>query len=86
MNSTTDFAVPPGLGALEQSIKGDFSGDATRALIDRLAAAARHAPAAAKSAALQLSDPTDDTQRGYEAAQRIVRQIWQQQHGSVLTA
>ena len=74
MNAITDFAVPPGLGALEQSINADFSGDATRALIDRLAETARHAPAQAELAA------------GCEAAQRIVRQVWQQQHGCVLTA
>lgn len=86
MNAVLQGAVPEGLGALERLIKDDFNGDCARALIARLdLAAGQHA------ALIDHAGPVaDGTSRcvpeGFEAAQRIVRSVWQRLHGSVLTA
>jgi hypothetical protein len=86
MNAASPFAIPQGLGELERSIKDDFNGDGTRALIDRLAQAASEAAALRDAAGPLPADSSPCRIEGFEAAQRIVRAVWQRLHGSVLTA
>lgn len=79
MLPTEDFALPEGLGPLEREIKDDFDGSVARGLIERLDAAARDAADPHVPNGYELA-------RGYMAAQRIVRTVWQQMHSRVLAA
>lgn len=86
MNIDSEFAVPAGLGTLELALKEDFNGDHSRALIDTLAEAARQAALTIDHAEGPTADVARRRLEGFEAAQRIVRRLWQQLHGSVLTS
>jgi hypothetical protein len=74
------------LTELDQSLQDDFSGQTARALIDDLGANAR-----ATRTLLVKVGPADQRTAlrlvtGFEAAQRVVREVWEQMHGSALHA
>jgi hypothetical protein len=86
MAVTHDTDTLTSLAELERSIRQDFDGAHARALIECFDAAAHDAGLLLEGTPSEERAVTVGMFEGCEAAQRIVRHVWQRMHGSVLAA